>query len=137
MERTIGFIGVLILAAVLAFDAGYAQLIDYERLERRKTEKRSLFAQPPPAVSSMGEDVPEWIKETPAVTNQVEQRYDSNRDGKLQSFEVRIFLRDVLDTIDAKGGYTVNSDILKEYDINRDGIISVTEAKKIREDIAR
>lgn len=112
------------------------QMINYDRLERKKTipEKRSLRKKEKKEDQA---DLPGWMKETPKVTNVVERRYDSNRDLKLQTFEVKILLRDVLDVVEDKGGYTVNSDILKEYDVNKDGLITRTEAVKLKKDAYR
>ncbi len=82
--------------------------------------------------SGGGAPEPRWRLQAPDATGAVERRYDINRDGILQTAETKIFLRDVIDVIEAKGGYTINSDILKEYDKNKDGVISKIELPEIK-----
>ena len=57
--------------------------------------------------------------------------YDSNRDGKLQTAEVKIMLRDFIDVVYEKNGAMYKSPILKEYDKNKDGLINKYEAEVI------
>ena len=78
--------------------------------------------------------VPQWAKEIPKVTNNSERRYDINRDGLLQSAEVKVMLRDVIETVEDRGSVVVYSDILKEYDKNKDRYITAVELDKIRQD---
>lgn len=80
--------------------------------------------------------VPAWMKTPPGVKNAAEKVYDVNRDGKLQPAEVKIYLRSVIETIESKGGFTINSDILREYDKNRDGVISRYELPDLKRDAA-
>ncbi len=102
-----------------------AQLVNYER--RAKRQQIKAFA----ATGS----VPAWVMNAPKVSSPDEKRYDVNNDGKLQTFEIKTFLRDTLDIVDQKGGVTINSDILKEYDKNHDGFISREEAKVVRQQV--
>ena len=44
------------------------------------------------------------------------------------------FLRDVLAVTQSKGGYTVNSDLLKKYDVNGDGVITRYELAGLQTD---
>ena len=112
----------------------FAGLIDYNRLQKQgkalPTGGRAKAKAAAPTAPTQ-DTRPGWMKTEPKVTSKVEQPYDSNNDGKLQTAEVKIFLRDVLDQINEKGGYTINSDILKEYDKNKDGVISRYEAQDI------
>lgn len=80
--------------------------------------------------------VPAWMKTPPGVKNAAEKVYDVNRDGKLQPAEVKIYLRSVIETIESKGGFTINSDVLREYDKNRDGVISRYELPDLKRDAA-
>lgn len=75
--------------------------------------------------------LPSWLKSEPKVTTDAEKTYDINRDGKMQSSEVKIFLRDVVDEAQEKGGYRFDSPVLKEYDKNGDSVISRYEAEEI------
>lgn len=115
----------LILTLVIVY-ASSAQLINYDRLRRRL----KLKGEPAPAES----DLPRWKLKLPLVTTRLERRYDINRDGKLQTAEVKIYLRDTIETIEEKGGILINSDILLEYDKNNDGVISLKEIEKLRKD---
>ena len=89
-------------------------------------KKGSGVSTPPANVS-----LPFWMQTEPQVKTKKEEMYDSNRDGKLQKAEVKIFLRDVIDEANQKGGYQIDSPILKEYDKSGDNIISKYEAQEI------
>lgn len=123
--------GIFLLALLslsLYIGTAFSGLIDYERLNRIKAQRQG---QNLPGKDGKEKDLPKWMKVEPKVSSKVERAYDVNRDGKLQTAEVKIFLREVLADIDEKGGYTVDSDILKEYDKNRDGVISRYEADEL------
>ena len=126
-------IGILGLFAVLKVSS--AGLIDYSARERR-TGGAGPVSRPRPA-PPVADTRPSWMKTEPKVTKKSEEAYDINRDGKLQTAEVKIFLRDTLAEIDKKGGVLVNSDILKEYDKSGDGIVSRYEAEALRKDVVR
>ena len=115
----------------------FAGLIDYDRLRRIQERRRLSAIASQEQVQKKAEDdtVPEWMIEEPKVTNKIEDAYDVNRDGKLQSAEVKILLRDVLDQVKEKGGFTLNMGVLKEYDKNKDGFISRLEAEEIIKDV--
>lgn len=83
------------------------------------------------------EKLPAWMIELPLAKSKTEKKYDVNRDGRLQKYETKIYLRDVLDTVDEKGGYTLDSDVLKEYDKNKDGFISRLEAIEIKNQVRK
>ena len=107
-----------------------AGLIDYERLNRIKARREGKVMQDS---SGREKDLPKWMKVEPKVSSKTEKAYDVNRDGKLQTAEVKVYLREVLNTIDDKGGYAIDSNILKEYDKNKDGVISRYEAEDLGE----
>ena len=114
-----------------------AGLINYERRNKSKpAAARTTGAYPSrPAVTTPVEPtMAAWLKTPPGVKNAAEKAYDVNRDGKLQSAEIKIYLRDVIKVIESKGGFTINSDVLKEYDKNRDGVISRFELPDLKRD---
>ena len=127
MEKRTFFFIVCVAITLIVLNISYAGLINYERREKVRTAAGQAKTQGPPLA--------QWMIELPLVKNDYEKKYDSNRDGKLQTAEVKIFLRDIIDVIDNKGGFTVNSDILKEYDKNKDGLISREEGKLIKEHV--
>ncbi len=129
MRRIFIVLGGSIIAILMLWLDSRAGLIDYERLQKIKSKKAAQEA----AQKKAEEDKPKWVVTQPPVKTDIERRYDINRDGKLQLAEVKIYLRDTLDVIDEKGGITINSDILKEYDKNKDGVISRYESTKIKD----
>ena len=121
-------VSLILLLGVSLAEAG---LINYER--RSRMLKGGGGAAP---AAGQEENLPQWMKTMPPVNNRTERRYDVNRDGYLQTAEVKIFLRDVVDQVEQRGGVEVISDILKEYDKNRDGIINRYEVTDIKKDAA-
>jgi hypothetical protein len=102
-----------------------AGLINYQRRNnvlsltaKTKAEREAIWAA--------------WMRELPKVQNSAERRYDVNRDGVLQTAEVKIFLRDVIAEVEDKGGLLITSDILDEYDKDGDSIIERQELELIR-----
>ena len=80
--------------------------------------------------------VPVWQSSPPKVIGKIELRYDINRDGILQTAEIKILLRDALDDVKTKGFFNIgDSDLAKTYDKNKDGIIDNLEAETIKADI--
>jgi len=126
MKRT-GYV-VLVTILLSAFGAGtvQAQMINYERRNKNlgKATAPAPAAKPytPPAAMS------------PMVNNSTERRYDANRDGRLQTSEMKRFLADVLLQVQRSGRYVIDSDLLKKYDANGDGIIGRYELNSLRED---
>ncbi|OGX08184.1 MAG: hypothetical protein A2Z88_03325 [Omnitrophica WOR_2 bacterium GWA2_47_8] len=114
----------------------HAGLINYQRRNRRGGAPAPAGGKASPAAAPVQKTMAKWMQILPSVTNQNEQRYDVNNDGKLQTAEVKTYLRDVLNVIDSKGGFTVNSEILKEYDKNKDGLVTREEARLLREHVA-
>jgi hypothetical protein len=142
MRKIIMVLSLLTVAGLIFMDFANAGLINYDRLKKRGSggggggyRRAAQPAQPAAAPAQPVAPRPSWTIQSPKVSNDVERKYDTNRDGVLQVAEVKIFLRDVLDVINAKGGYTINSDILKGYDRNKDGIISREEMSEIRNNV--
>ncbi len=113
-----------------------AQLIDYSRLEQIRRQRHQAQEEAERTgrrpQGKEESEYPEWLIIPPRVKNSTERRYDVNRDGRLQSAEVKVYLRNVLDQINRNGGMLIDSDVLSEYDKNRDGIIDREEAQEIR-----
>ena len=122
-KRTILITVMFLLATFVMADVGFAGLINYKRKNAATTAAGKKDA---PSVAK-------WMTTLPMVQSTIEQKYDVNRDGKLQTAEVKTFLRDVEVIVAAKGGYTVDSDVLKEYDKNRDGVINRYEVSVLKE----
>ena len=124
----IGFI----LISLIYFVSGksFGGLIDYERAKRAQQARGS-----PAGENSIV--LPSWMENLPRVQNKVEQSYDVNRDGILQTAEIKTYLRDVLEAVEQKGGFLVDTPLLKEYDQNKDGIVSRLEGRLIADQVRR
>ncbi len=125
----------LVLASVFAVSLAQAGLINHERRNRNAggAAANTGTGKPAPAPKAAAA-MPSWKTIPPVAASKVEQRYDTNRDGKLQTAEMKILLRDVVDNVEAKGSYTVNAAAVKIYDKNSDGIISRNEIDDIKRD---
>lgn len=110
----------------------FCQFAHAQLLKRRPGGAPAPVAQP---TSQGGSSGPAWTREWPEVKNQDEDRYDINRDGKLQTAEVKIYLRDVITEVMDKGSFNVNSNVVRAYDKNKDGVISKYEVEQIRQDV--
>ena len=120
-----------LFSLLFIFSLMFCQLAQAQLLKRRPGGAPPVV-QPTNQGNATG---PAWQKDWPEVKNQDEDRYDINRDGKLQTAEVKIYLRDVIKEVMDKGGFRVNSNVLKAYDKNRDGVISKYELEQIRQDV--
>lgn len=127
MKKNIIVLGIIIFSAGMCLEVS-AGLINYDRRQKRLGDEGTQTG----AMVEMRD----WMRREPRVTNRVEERYDINRDGKLQTAEVKIFLRDVIDEVQDKGRYSaLNSDVLKEYDKNKDKMINKYELTEIIKDV--
>lgn len=132
MKKNLMFLAVLAVVIFLSTES-FAQMINYDRLK-----KRAGGATPPSQAGTSQATqtkaieqapLPKWLATPPVVNNKFEAEYDVNRDKKLQSSEVKMMLRDILDELKDKGDLIpINTDILKEYDKNKDGALSDNEA---------
>lgn len=138
MKKFILSLSVLTAFVLISVCNVQAGLINYERRNNKGAPPARgggyQPAQPAQAVAA-ATPTPMWMKTPPQVKTAVEKVYDVNRDGKLQPAEVKIYLRSVIENVNAKGGLTVNSDILKEYDKNKDGLISRIEIEDLKRDV--
>ncbi len=128
----------LSFALVLALvSVSFAGLVNYDRIKRRSGGAAAKPATPASPAKPAVDTRPMWMRQAQPATTASEKKYDTNRDGILQTAEVKIFLRDVIQVVDTKGGYTVDSNLLKEYDKNRDGLISRTEIIDVKTDASK
>ena len=138
MQKLILSISVVATCVFMLISNAQAGLINYKRREgATPAPAGGGYKKPAPAAKAAAAAAPAapmWMQNAPEVKTAAERVYDINRDGKLQPAEVKIFLRSVAEVVDAKGGFTVNSDILKEYDKNHDGLISRTEIVDLKRD---
>lgn len=135
MKRLLQVSLFLVLTSVFAVSLAQAGLINHERRNRNAggAAANTGTGKPAPAPKA-AVAMPSWKTIPPVAASKVEQRYDTNRDGKLQTAEMKILLRDVVDNVQAKGSYTVNAAAVKIYDKNSDGIISRNEIDDIKRD---
>ena len=133
MKRIVTFVLWAGIFIFLTSQLSFAQLINHQR------RAAGGYKAPPPADPAPAAETP-TANENPAaantapdfkVTNQVEELYDINKDGNLQSDEVKSFLKDVSTAVERKGNFTVSSEVLKQYDKNNDGMINRTELSDI------
>ena len=136
MKRIVTFVlwaGVFIF---LTSQLSFSQLINHQRRAAGGYKAPSpAAAEPAPAAETPTTNENTTAAATPTpdfkVTNQVEELYDINKDGNLQSDEVKSFLKDVSAAVEKKGNFTVSSEVLKPYDKNNDGMISRNELSDI------
>ncbi|MDP8264954.1 MAG: EF-hand domain-containing protein [Candidatus Aceula lacicola] len=120
-----------IFALMFCFDC-FAGLIDWERRNRYLKDKQQELG----SEGVLSEDaLPEWMRKEPRVKTKDEKRHDINRDGKLQPAESKVYLRRVIRKVENGGKVVSTSEILKEYDKNKDGVITQTEVIEIRGDV--
>ncbi|MFT5169461.1 MAG: hypothetical protein ACI9F2_000121 [Lysobacterales bacterium] len=74
----------------------------------------------------------EFIRSNIAVTKRSERVYDYNQDGIFQEDEIKEYLNDVADTVEARGQYSAKTKTLKYFDANNDGRIKVDEVDLIK-----
>lgn len=124
-----------VFSSIFLSSIAEAGLINYNR---RNGDVTNAGAAPARTRStSYGRRGPAWEARAPKADNRTEQRYDINKDGTLQPAEVRMFLREVVDFVESRGGMRINSEILREYDSNGDGVISQSELGQMRDHIGR
>ena len=124
---------VLLCVFTLAFCLDcFAGLVDWERRNRYLKEKQQESG----SEFTLGEDaLPNWMKQEPRITAREEKRYDANRDRKFQPAESKVYLRRVIRKVESGGKVVSTSEILKEYDKDKDGVISLIEVDEIKEDV--
>src|SRR4030042_1911288 len=63
-----------------------------------------------------------WRNGRSKVNTAVEQKYDSNSDGFLETSEVKEMLQDKYTIIKTDGKAKVDTEVEKQYDVNSDGV---------------
>ncbi len=142
MKRSILFLSYLVIFSLVCVPLSLAGMINYDRRNRRtpptgRARPAATPAAKPAATATAAPSLPNWMQNPPSVSNKTEGKYDTNRDGKLQSAEVKIYLRDVISVVESKGGHMIDSDILKAYDKNKDGVINRYELAEVKQDAAK
>jgi hypothetical protein len=86
------------------------------------------------------ENLPQWMQVEPTLKTEDEKKFDANRDGRFQPAETKVYLRRSYQEIQDNAGANMagkdvrDSDVLKEYDTNKNGIISKSESEKMKKD---
>lgn len=147
---------ILILVCLLFVQHTEAGMINYERRNKKLAEKqakktpakvvpqqdaqtsiepkqkRSLSK---PTYTTEKNLITKIINSNPRVTTQIERMYDRNRDGRLNEKELQKIFDRIISTIERKGNYTLESDLLTELDKNKDGKLTrfeINDLKKYR-----
>ncbi len=127
------FLIVFLMSLVLASQS-FANLIDWDQRERylKQQEKQQQQAGKEIQISP---DLPRWMQIAPKVETEDEKKYDVNRDRVLSPTEMKVYLRRVYYEVQDGSGKSVStSEALKEYDSNQDGVITKTEAERIKKE---
>ena len=144
MRKGIAVSVFIVLVSFVFISLAQAQLINYDRRNRRpgaapaatrRPAVRAKTVKPPSVALGTGTSAPGWKDIAPSAKSRLERQYDFNRDGKLQSSEVKQYLRYVIRQIERRGTYKYKSDFLTVYDKNGDGAISKAELTNLREDV--
>ena len=136
MNKKFFMLSVALIMTITFCSLAHAGLINYKRRGTGGAAPTGGGYNRPAPQAAAPATGPSWKRQSPRAETADEKKYDINRDGLLQTAEIKIYLRDVIDGIAQKGGYTVDSNILKEYDKNKDGVISAYELPEIRNDVA-
>ena len=136
MRKTFVLLMALVMLTVVFAQAGQAQLINYNRRQKKPPAAQAAS----PAASTYATPVaakkmPLWMTKEPKVANRYERLYDIDRSGTLSAAEAKELLGDVISDVNRRGQVRISSNILKEYDINKDGKISTYEVSRIAFDL--
>ncbi len=123
MKKSMVVIGVFVLLGFVSSQVCFAQMINYNR---RNKNAASASKTPPAPAAPAAASMPAAAKE---------EAYGMNENKADQPAENNVLLKDVVAAVNKNGSYKVNSDVLKKYDKNNDGIISKAEAKALEADI--
>jgi len=131
------FVGMAFL--LISATKSLAGLVDWEA-RNRYLKAQEEAAKNSPQDAKVSTELPRWMQVEPNVKTQDEKKFDVNKDGVFQPAETKVYLRTVYQQVQDGSGKNVtgkdvqNSEVLKEYDINKDGMISKTEAEKMKKD---
>jgi hypothetical protein len=135
-------LSLILLILLVAVPIAEAQLINYQRRNEQLQDARQSRQSTTTTTQSSEKSVkpakqlPMWMRVIPPAKTKEEVRYDVNRDGQLQSAEVKILLRDTVNMVESKGAVKIESEVLKEYDEDKDGLIERREVDRIKSDVA-
>ena len=145
MRKRYFLVPILFLMLFFVSRQGSSQLIDYSKRDK----KASVLVPMKPAAfdSSSGTKSSAQVIETslaaeiedgdaPRARNRREQRYDLNRDGKMQEAEIKAFLKDVITRVETYGEFSFTSGLLRPYDLEGDSVIRLYELDRIRNRVA-
>ncbi len=134
MKKSLIVLTVLSIIGLTCAQQSFAQMINYKRRNQKQGVVSSSSYQP--KANSLANSAKQTSTDTsPAVTNRVERLYDLNRDGFLQKTEVNDFYKDVVSSVKNKGQFQVSSELLKGFDADKDGQITMYEIKEISNQI--
>ena len=125
MKKPIVVVAAFVLASFMGSQVCFAQLIDYNR--RNRNARQNTVPQPAPAapVAPAAPAAPAASSVPAAAQEQAMQALS----------DTKAVLKNAVARVNKIGSIKVNSDILKKYDKNNDGMISKAEAKAIKADI--
>lgn len=127
MKRTTTFLTLFLLLALIAAGTSSAGLVNYNR------RNRNAGAAP----QTVTESSVKTYKGTggQAVKSLTDKKFDVNRNDTLEPSEIRAMLNSIVREVGSKGEARVESDAVRVYDRNGDGVISTTELSKILQDL--
>ncbi|MGE0269215.1 MAG: EF-hand domain-containing protein [Candidatus Omnitrophota bacterium] len=134
MRRLLMIITTVLIFYFVSIQSAQAQMINYNRRNKSQLDSSKKFSKPKAIqYTSTRKDLAKQAqaKADPAVTNRVERLYDLNRDGFLQKDELKDFYKDVVSSVKNKGKFKVSSELLKNFDADNDGQISLYEINDI------
>lgn len=130
MKRTLGIMIFVVSFSLIAASA-HAGLIDYNR-KNKKYQKNASTAPKETPKAAVKAATQKAAQADHKVANRLEDAYDSNHDGYLQKAESNELLANVVGVVEKKGSLKVDSDLLKKFDVNNDGLIGTSEVAAIQ-----
>lgn len=138
MRRSLMIITTALIFYFVSAQSAQAQMINYNRRNKNQLDSSKKFSAPKTIqYTNTRKDLAKQAsaQTDPAVTNRVERLYDLNRDGFLQKDELKDFYKDVVSSVKNKGKFQVSSELLKNFDANSDGQITLYEINDISDQI--
>lgn len=118
MKKSMVVIGTFVLLSFVGSQVCFAQLINYNR-RKGGAPADTGYRNPPPAPAAPA------APSMPAAAK--EEAYGAAMNN--------VLLKEAAAAVNKNGSYKVNSQALKKYDANNDGMIGKAEAKAIEADI--
>lgn len=144
MRKSMVIMGGFVLLSFVSSQVCFAQLINHNRRYRNTApantntqatpqntyNRPAPIAPATPAVPAIPA-APVAPVVTPVAAQNEAYGMNENKMAHQPMMETNAFLKEVVATVNKNGFYKVNSDLLKKYDKNKDGMISRAEAKMI------